>query len=133
MSKASRIVRVGSGSWKRAIATVLAVAAVASSPSVSQAAAVCGGQISQVLSYHDGAIMVLSTWRGDYTQLCNVREAWKGVGTSTCWTWYGQISASITEGKPVNVFYDGLLANECPTMPTYSLSPAPAYVSLRLQ
>jgi hypothetical protein len=36
-----------------------------------EAAASCSGTVSSVLIYHDSSVSIASSWRGDWTYVCN--------------------------------------------------------------
>jgi len=99
-------------------------------PSNASATAWCSGPITNTLTYSNGTVMILSSWRSGWTQICNVKEEWKGVAPEVCYVWFSHVSSAITEDKSMTVYYTGIQQSECATMPTYGGAPAPAYVML---
>lgn len=94
------------------------------------AAAYCSGPISHTLTYASGDVLILSSWRSTWTQVCNVKQEWKGVTPEVCYLWFSKISSAITEDKSMTVYYAGIEQSECATMPTYGGAPAPGYMLL---
>ncbi|GAA0464095.1 hypothetical protein GCM10009096_00690 [Parasphingorhabdus litoris] len=99
-------------------------------PSLANAAASCGGPVTNVITYGTGDVMILGSWRGDWTVLCNVNQERLGIKPQTCFTWFSSISTAITENKDLYVYYTTINAPECATMPTYGNAPVPYYVRL---
>ncbi|MEO9599791.1 hypothetical protein [Parasphingorhabdus sp.] len=114
---------------KKSILTALA-AGVLILPSSANANAFCSGTVTHTLTYVNGGVMIRSTWRNNWTQICNVKEEWKGVTPEVCYIWFSHASSAVTENKPLTVHYLGLDQAECATMPTYGGAPAPYYVLL---
>lgn len=86
--------------------------------------------MQRVLTYRDGAVLVLTAWRNDFMQICNLTVIWKGVAPATCFAWMSQIAGAISAGKRTGFWYDGTEANFCATIPTYGSAPAPVYVDV---
>ncbi len=115
---------------KKLVSFILVSAALAF-PSSASAVAFCEGAITQTLTYANGGVMIRGAWRNSWMQICNVKTEWKGVTPEVCYVWFSYASSAVTENKPVTVYYSTLDQAECATMPTYSGSPAPAYVMLK--
>ena len=98
--------------------------------STANAAANCGGSVSHMITYSNGDLMILGAWRADWTVICNVNDERQSVKPATCFTWFSEISSSITENKTVSLYYPSITQPECATMPTYSASPVPSYVMI---
>jgi hypothetical protein len=49
----------------------LAVAALLGSAHATAAPVYCSGQVTQLLAYTGGDLMIFSSWRSDYTKICN--------------------------------------------------------------
>ncbi|MEO9469205.1 hypothetical protein [Parasphingorhabdus sp.] len=114
---------------KKTIATLMLIGALSiSGPAF--AAASCFGTISQVKTEDDGAVLIYSSWRTAYTQVCNLKDNWKGIDPQTCWGWFAHSSTALTENLAVRVYYAALASGDCPTLDTGSLSPAPTYIIL---
>ncbi|MEP2990308.1 MAG: hypothetical protein ABJN65_00985 [Parasphingorhabdus sp.] len=99
-------------------------------PSTGNAAAWCSGNITNTFTTSSGEVVILGTWRGTWTSICNVKQEWKGVPPEVCYVWFSHVSNAITENKTVTVQYSAIDQTECATMPTYSTAPAPYYVML---
>lgn len=88
----------------------------------------CTGGVMDHLVYHEGTLMIRSSWRNDWTYLCNLQAPWKGVSTEACFTWFGLLTAARTHNKSINIYYVGETA--CSTLGTYGGAPAPVYVRM---
>ncbi len=99
-------------------------------PSPASAAAICQGSVAHVYIYATGSVHIIGSWRNTLTQICNVKEEWKGVDTQTCFAWFSALSNANVENQQVSVYYGGLDQSECATIPHYGNAPAPVYVSL---
>jgi hypothetical protein len=111
----------------RNIVPVLAAALALLSFS-SNAATDCNGTVTRVLLYGDGTVNLLSSWRGDYTVLCNTNGTFGGIPSEVCLSWYGTLLNAASHGKQVNVYYGVTLT--CATLPTYWSAPVPTYVGV---
>lgn len=93
----------------------------------------CGGDAPpvKVLTYGDGRVLILTGWRGDFFQVCNLNESWKGVQPTTCFAWMSKLASAINANKRVGIWYGGLEGSSaCKTLPTYGSAPAPVYIDL---
>lgn len=99
-------------------------------PSPASAAALCVGTVPHVYVYANGGVHIIGSWRNSLTQICNVKEEWKGISTQTCFTWFSAVSNANVENQQVAIYYSGLNQAECATIPHYGLAPAAAYVRL---
>lgn len=89
------------------------------------AATFCSGTVDRIYVMANGTVNILGSWRGDYTQVCNVSAAWNGISPDICTIWLAQLEAANTMNKEVILRYEGV---ECATLPTYSTAPGPTYV-----
>jgi hypothetical protein len=91
---------------------------------------ICGGDapVQRVLTYSDGSVLLLTSWRNDYLQICNLNSTWKGVSTGTCFAWMSQISSALAFNKPTGFYYAGVDATFCKSAPTYGNAPVPVYI-----
>lgn len=112
------------------IRLALAIAGIAGSLQAVPAYAdtFCSGTVSRVLVYNDGKVLIVGSWRGDYTTVCNVSTTWNGVSPSICVSWLAQLNAATTMNKTAVLYYVGV--NDCATLLTYSNSPAPLYIGV---
>lgn len=94
----------------------------------AHAQAYCVGSISAALTYSDGQVMIKSSWRNEWTDICNLNTAWKGVEAQTCWGWFAQLNEAVQRGRIVVIHYLSLEPSGCATMPIYRESPPPEYV-----
>lgn len=51
----------------------------------------CHGTVSPLLVYKDGSVNIRTSYRGDYTYICNLKTERQGVSITTCATWVGVI------------------------------------------
>lgn len=102
--------------------------------SVGQAKAdvYCGGDATpaRLLTYGDGSVLILTTWRSDFIQICNLNKAWKSVEPAVCFAWMSEIAGAINANKKIGVWYSGLSGDACRSIPTYSGAPAPVYIDV---
>lgn len=90
----------------------------------------CDGTISKMYIDSSGGVVINPSYRYDFTKICNINVAWKGVSTETCKSWVSlALSAKLSKSN-VKVRYKTNDINSCPTMPTYGSSPAPDYIML---
>ena len=108
----------------------LALILVTALPLRALAATNCLGTVTDVYTHAAGSVVIRSSWRNDWTQVCDVNAEWKGVPSQSCWSWFALLSAAVTDSKSVAIYYPNLQPAECATMPTYASSPAPGLVRL---
>lgn len=115
---------------KKIVAAMLFLAPV---PGFAQNKALwCDGKITDEIVYSDGSLTILSTYRNDWTQICNVQAPWNGISTDTCKNWAAKAMTAVTTKSPVTIQYGSVPSSmECSNLPTYTLSPAPNYFMLR--
>ena len=109
---------------------ILAIAAIAALGFAQPAAAVivCQGTLSHSWMESDGDVYIRGSWRGDHTQMCNLKTEWKGITPDICAGWMAKADAAVSLGRTVLVYYPN--ETSCTTMPTYSATSAPEYVAL---
>ncbi|MBQ0935094.1 hypothetical protein [Ideonella paludis] len=91
----------------------------------------CQGKVSRVLTYSSGELMITSSWRGDWTTICNVETPRAGIPVGVCKNWYSQLSAATVADREVIVYYSGVPDGiSCSNLGTYGGAPVPGYVSL---
>jgi Mlc titration factor MtfA (ptsG expression regulator) len=88
----------------------------------------CFGKIPNVLTYAQGDLMVFSSWRNDWTVLCNVNGERLGVSAAVCRSWQAILLSAQAQGKTVVVHY--YEAPSCDALPTYHAAPGPGYVRI---
>lgn len=93
-----------------------------------QAAQWCTTNVSNLYIQSDGGVVVAASARGDYLQVCNINQDWKGVTPPTCASWLGLIRSGVSRGASMIFYYAEDTA--CSAIPTYSAAPAPGYVML---
>ena len=91
----------------------------------------CSGKITSAYIDNSGYLVVYGPWRGDYTVLCNIKSAWKGIDSMTCLSWMGIALTATSKQQTVYVSYNDPAALACNTLATYGNSPPPVYVMLR--
>lgn len=114
----------------KAIAAIVALSLAY--PSVAGADAYCSDAKPplRLLTYHDGGVLLLTEWRGDFIQICNLDQSWKGVPPSVCFAWMSKIASAINSGKAVGIYYGGVSGDACKTISPYGSAPAPVYVDV---
>lgn len=88
----------------------------------------CSGNIQTAYIANTGDVIIRSTWRNEYTKLCNLKGSAE-VDTVTCSLWYSTVTTSMVNNLPVRLMYNGDQYT-CSNLPTYYASPIPAYVML---
>lgn len=94
----------------------------------SNAATDCTGTVTRALLYGDGTVNLLTSWRGDYTEVCNTNGTFGSIAGDVCLSWYATALSAIAHGKQVNIYYAGTYT--CATLPTYWSAPVPTYFGL---
>lgn len=94
----------------------------------------CEGWVDRVITYKTGEISIWSSWRQDWTHVCNVDASWKEVTTQVCWGWFAQLNQAVNERLYVVAWYGDLPdGSTCANLPTYHGAPSPLYVLVRRQ
>jgi len=86
----------------------------------------CSGTISEVLMYSTGSVLILTSWRGDWTEICNSQGAFGGIDGATCLAWYAAAVKAAASQIQAGVYYSGN-AYTCANLPTYGSSLVPVY------
>jgi hypothetical protein len=87
----------------------------------------CSGVISHVWVAKGGETLIIGSWRGDHTQICNLSNEWKGVSPNTCRSWLGLAQHAHATQTPVILHY---YVPSCAGIPSYGHAPSPNYVML---
>jgi hypothetical protein len=87
----------------------------------------CSGTLGGIYITSTGDVVINGSWRGSWTQICHLHQAWNGVAPETCAYWYSLMAASKTHNKNVTIYYPNITAT-CATLPTYGAAPGPGYV-----
>ena len=105
--------------------SILVAAALLSSVSVQakMKAIHCTGTVIDALVYADGNLNVSTSWRNDYTVLCNVNKE-----PTVCALWSSIATAAVKDQKKVAIWYSVSDNNmTCANLPTYGRAPKPVY------
>lgn len=86
----------------------------------------CTGTADNIYVTTDGSVVFQASYRGDYTQVCNLQGAWQGVPIETCFTWYSSLMSAKAHNFPVILYYQTTYT--CATLPTYGSAPVPYYI-----
>lgn len=97
---------------------------------VSASAAVqsCTGAIWTSWVNEAGDVLISSSWRSDHTQICNLKNEWKGISVDVCIAWTAKLDAAATMNKTATIYYAD--APACNALPTYERSLPPVYVMI---
>jgi hypothetical protein len=90
----------------------------------------CVGTVDDLYVRLDGDVMAKGSWRGTWTQFCNLEEEWKGVGTSTCFGWYNLLMTMQREGITAKVRYPDT-AGTCETIGIGGSAEPPNYIMMK--
>ena len=110
----------------KAICTALVTAAMLGVSQPAAAAVSCQGTITGKSVIYDGSVLIRGSWRGDYTQICNIKAEWNGVTPDVCATWVAMADAALSMGKSLYLWYPD--NDACGTLPVWSASPRPYQV-----
>jgi hypothetical protein len=91
----------------------------------SHAVTDCTGTAVKVLLYGDGTVNLQSSWRNDFTVICNINGTFGNISAEVCLSWYATATSAAAHGKQVTVYYAATYT--CATLPTYWSAPAPTY------
>lgn len=89
----------------------------------------CTGIIGNTYISADGTLVILGSWRRDYTTICNVNSARGGVAPETCKSWLSMALSAKLSQTEVTLMYGGI--DSCETLPTYGSAPTPSYLMVR--
>lgn len=89
----------------------------------------CVGPVSESLVTEGGSVLIYSSWRNDWTTVCNLNSARGNVSPQVCFSWFSAIQTAVTQRRNLGLYY--LTPTDqsfCNTMPTYDNAPTPYYV-----
>ncbi|MDC5850974.1 hypothetical protein OPW32_17400 [Vibrio europaeus] len=89
----------------------------------------CSGEVKNVLQYANGDVNVFTSYRNDYTVMCNIKNDWKGVSPQACQGMLSVLLTAQSTGKKVATYYNGN-QHTCQNLPYYGGAPGPVYVGL---
>lgn len=107
---------------------LIGVLAIGMSFAASAGNIYCQGTVVSVYVSSSGDVIFQGSYRGDYTEVCNLHGSWQGISTETCYAWYSQLIAAKTHAKEVLLNYQTTASYTCDALPTYANSPVPGYV-----
>lgn len=116
-------------SMNKSLSVLAATACILLASLRVEAAASCSGTVGTVLLYYDGSVNVLTSWRGDYTYVCNIHGGWAGISQEVCLGWYGALVKAQADSLNVIVYYNAG-SYTCGNLPTYAAAPPPYYLGL---
>lgn len=87
----------------------------------------CYGNVERVYVDHSGGLIIFSTWRNEYTQLCSMNSVWKGITQEVCKSWLSMAMTARVSQIPVRTMYT---SSSCESMPAYGNALAPSYFML---
>jgi len=90
----------------------------------------CSGKVNAAYVASNGELMISGDWAPNWTQVCSVKTAWKGVATEVCNSWFAISEAAVIARSPVTLMYSSDV-DSCGNLPTYGGTPAPAYLMLK--
>lgn len=89
----------------------------------------CSGKVLTVLQYANGSVNVKTSYRNDYTYICNTVSNWKGISPDACRSMLSIALSAKAVDKNILVYYSGNQFS-CATIPKYANSPYPVYVGI---
>jgi hypothetical protein len=111
----------------RTLGAIFASAFVASP---AYADAYCASPVNEALTFASGDVMVFPAWRNDWLAICNINTTRNNVTPQVCFAWFSTINNAILYNKSVGFYYSGIDPTGCPSIPVYTISPAPLYVRI---
>lgn len=90
----------------------------------------CTGKVDDLYIVNNGLLIISTTYRNDYTAICNVSSVWNEVPTSMCKSWQAILQTAQVTNRDITLAYDASVQS-CSTIPTYGNSPAPIYVMIK--
>ena len=87
----------------------------------------CAGKVLNVLMYSNGTVMIVGSWRGDFTVLCSIQGDWGSIPSETCFAWYGAALKARADNSNVTIYYPSDQGYTCANMPTYGGALVPGY------
>lgn len=108
-----------------------AFSCVALSTQAHAAAVDCAGTLSGVYTTKAGGVVVLSSWRGAWTQICNLNSEWKGVPAQTCWSWFAKVNNAVAQTLEIRFHFPDGTSAACNQLQTFQNANPPEYVMMR--
>jgi hypothetical protein len=94
----------------------------------AQAQQWCQTKVSNLFLNNGGDVLAMASARGDYLQVCNINQSWKGVAPPTCASWLSLLRSGVARAATMTFYYAEPTA--CTAIPPYGTAPAPGYVML---
>lgn len=107
---------------------LLLTAILFSTPSIANIG--CIGTVKNILQYANGNINVYTSYRNDYTVMCNIEKHWKGVSPEACQGMLSVLLTAQSTGKSIATYYSGDQYT-CSNLPHYGSAPGPSYVGIK--
>lgn len=105
------------------------LSAILASSNVLAANQWCTGKISNMYVHSSGSVVIYSSWRGNHTAICSIKDEWEGISVDVCKGWMSLIQTALVTKNDMTINYN--IEETCSTLPTYGSSPAPGYVMLK--
>lgn len=87
----------------------------------------CIGTVKNVLVYAEGYVIIDTSYRNEYTQVCNLKNDWKGVSPEACKGMLSTLLTAQSTGRNIMTYYNQYT---CETLPSYASTPASTYVGI---
>ena len=91
----------------------------------------CTGSIQKTYVSSSGNLIVRSTFRNDYTRLCNLNGTANNISAITCSMWSSYVTTALTNKKKVLISFSADEGVACSDMATYDSAPPVRYVMLQ--
>jgi len=109
------------------VSKLLIAITAAFSFSASAGTLYCKGEILNVAIYDNGALGIKSSWRNDYTHVCNLSEKRGNIQSQVCFAYMSLLLNAEQNNLTVRLSYENT-EYTCQTLPTYGNAPTPFYV-----
>lgn len=91
----------------------------------------CTGEIKRTYVTNTGDLFIYSSWRNNYSRLCNLKGTVNNIDSITCSMWGSYVTTALKDKKKVTVRFNEDSGLTCSTIQTYNDAPAVVYVMLR--
>ncbi|PNM49122.1 hypothetical protein AL535_005975 [Vibrio cholerae] len=89
----------------------------------------CSGKVNTILQYANGSVNIHTTYRNEYTYICNTETRWNNISPEACRAMLSIVLSAQASDKNIQIYYSGNQFT-CQSIPHYANSPAPVYVGI---
>ena len=122
------------------IAAVIAIAMLTTTTTARAQTSLlyCTGNLQKMFIHENGDLMVLMSYRNDWTKLCNVKADHQGISPIVCQAWLTTLKDALAgngtgTGTRMSVTIQYVTTETCSTLSTYNSTPRAGYVMINAQ